>query len=259
MIKTYSDAEILQKIRLGIPSNAAVVGWLYDQIRPQIYSIGISMGLTNEEDIRDLTQDVIEAFYRQVMEDRFRGESSILSYLYAIAKNKCVDRLRKSRELLYDPRELAESGEEWDEQSPEALVILAEKTRLWKGFLGLLPEKCQRTLQLYFSPESPSREQMARELGLGSSQAVANAIYRCKKKLAQLILNDPILLGRLMDSFNDPFGLMQALIRYADDFNAILAFCRGDLHDPQAQQTMEERSATDPALAALIQFLRERL
>ncbi len=259
MINGYSDVDILQKIRLGIPSNSEVVGWLYDSIRPMIYSIALSTGLSNEEDIQDLTQDVIEAFYRQVMEDKFRAESSIRSYIYSIAKNKCIDWLRKSRETLYDPIELPEHGEEIDEDSPEALVILTEKTALLQSYVELLPEKCQYLLQLHFSSQNLSQEEIAKELGFGSSQAVANAVYRCKKKLAHIIINDPILLGRLMDSFNDPFGVVQALIKYADEFNLILAYCRGEALAGEDCQTMQRQLEEDQALRDLVDFLRSRL
>ncbi len=259
MINGYSDEEILQKIRLGIPSNSEVVGWLYDRIRPVIYTIALNYGIQNEEDIQDLTQDVIEAFYSQVMDGKFRGHSAVFSYIYAIAKNKCIDRLRKYSETLYDPLEWEAKTEEPDYESPEVLIILAEKTAIFKAFLSLLSDSCRAIIDLQIGPRALSNQAIAEELGLSSAKYVATAIYRCKKNLATKILNDPILLGRLMDSFDDPFKVQKSLIKYVDDFDLLLAYCKGEALESEAMAKLQKDLAREEDLEKLITFLRNQL
>nr|HPO50838.1 sigma-70 family RNA polymerase sigma factor [Spirochaetota bacterium] len=54
----------------------------------------------SEEDAKDITQEVFIVFYNNI--EKFRGESSVFTYLYRIALNKSIDYLRKNKKKRFE-------------------------------------------------------------------------------------------------------------------------------------------------------------
>ena len=72
---------------------------LYSEHVPRVFSFALRM-LGDEEDARDIVQETFAAALASA--DSFRGESSALTWILAIAKNRCLMRLRGARELTFD-------------------------------------------------------------------------------------------------------------------------------------------------------------
>jgi RNA polymerase sigma-70 factor (ECF subfamily) len=98
--------------------------------------------VNNHEDANDLAQEVFLRAWRAI--PRFRGESSLSTWLYRIAVNACLNfrvaRRPAAQELpedLADPRPGPESGVESDDEA-----------RRVRAAVALLPEKQRATLIL---------------------------------------------------------------------------------------------------------------
>ncbi len=65
---------------------------LYERYGPALYRRGLRL-LGNPEDARELVQEVFLQFWRH--RERFEGRSSAFTYLYRIATNQAIDRLRR--------------------------------------------------------------------------------------------------------------------------------------------------------------------
>jgi RNA polymerase sigma-70 factor (ECF subfamily) len=76
---------------MTVMDSAAIAG-LYERYGPALYRRGLRL-LGNPEDARELVQEVFLQFWRN--RDRFEGRSSPFTYLYRIATNQAIDRLRR--------------------------------------------------------------------------------------------------------------------------------------------------------------------
>lgn len=148
-------------------------GELYRRYGPRVYAKCLTM-LGDEAEARDAVQDVFERALRRI--GGFRREAKFSTWLYAIANNHCIDRLRarerrRAREAaLPDDDALGEAdarpapgggGADWLEaQSPEAIAHI----------LARLGELDRAALVLRYMDGLSTRD-LAATLGVGESAA----------------------------------------------------------------------------------------
>lgn len=138
--------------------------------------------LTNsgsEDDAADIFQDSLVVFYLKVKKGSYQGSSSIGTYLYAIAKNLWLKRLRKTR---FDFNKLEiEKSYHFDEDS-----ILQSKQLTIRDALEQIGENCKELL-LKFYFKKMTMNQLMNEYGLGSERAARNKKYRCMQRLINFV------------------------------------------------------------------------
>ena len=149
-------------------------GELYRRYGPRVYARCLTM-LGDEAEARDAVQDVFERALRRV--GGFRRDAKFSTWLYAIANNHCIDRLRarerrRAREAaLPDDDALGEAGAhpapggddggDWlEEQTPEAIAHI----------LAHLGELDRAALVLRYMDGLSTRD-LAAALGVGESAA----------------------------------------------------------------------------------------
>lgn len=78
---------------------------------------------------QDMTQEVFERFFRNLVSYRQNGKA--LQYLYTIARNLCIDQVRKKREIpVADMAELEANGSLGTARVEEKVLIEAALERL---------------------------------------------------------------------------------------------------------------------------------
>jgi len=87
------DTELIEQIKAG---NQSAYSRLMDRYMPLIYSLNLRM-LRNSQDAEDATQDVFIQAFRQI--DQFRGQSRFSTWLYRIAVNMNLRKLKKLRRI----------------------------------------------------------------------------------------------------------------------------------------------------------------
>lgn len=90
-----SDRDIIEKILSGDENLFRILIQKYKNI---IFRYVLSY-IPNLTDAEEVTQDVFIKLYFSL--DKFRFEAGLLTYLYRIARNLCVDKLRKNKEDIY--------------------------------------------------------------------------------------------------------------------------------------------------------------
>jgi RNA polymerase sigma-70 factor (ECF subfamily) len=127
--------------------------------------------LNNHADAEDATQDAFLQAYRNF--GRFRGESKVSTWLYRIAVNAALMKLRKDRnkKLLtqtgYDDMELASPAD-----GPEKLALNSELREFLEQGLDLLPPHL-RTVVVLRDVQGLSNEEAARVVSLSVSSLKA--------------------------------------------------------------------------------------
>jgi len=92
--------------------------------------------INNEEDAKDLTQDILVKAFKNI--EKFRLDSSFSTWLYRIATNTCLDELRKRKKrfseipLTVEDEETDKTIKEYaiDRNGPDSIYLKKERQRL---------------------------------------------------------------------------------------------------------------------------------
>ena len=142
--------------------------------------------LNNHADAEDATQDAFLQAYRNF--GRFRGDSKVTTWLYRIAVNAALMKVRKDRNkrLLtqtgYDDMELASPSD-----GPEKLALNSELREHLEQGLDLLPPNL-RTVVVLRDVQGLSNEEAAQVLSLSVSSLKAR-LHRARVLLRKHLLD----------------------------------------------------------------------
>jgi RNA polymerase sigma-70 factor (ECF subfamily) len=163
-----------------------VVGAIRDAVRLAVRSFQFSDTALNN----DLVQDTLTRVFLNLTAGHFRGESSLATYARRVARNACLEHLRKRRfEASLDP-EVVQSSERWS-RPDESLLWAEEHLRNLEIFSRLTPD-CRSLMMLVFV-EGRSYREIGTLLGL-SEGAVKTRVHRCRSCFRQAsALQTPLL------------------------------------------------------------------
>jgi len=130
-----------------------------------------------EEEAKDIVQDTFFSFFNNL--DKFRGESSLFTYLYRIVLNKSIDYLRKFKKISKSVEldENLEAKSELDDIDTKIVVNKALKNLDIKHSLVLI----------LLEYENKSYEDIGKILDI-SLDNVKITIFRARKKLHKILL-----------------------------------------------------------------------
>lgn len=161
---------------------------IYDAYRPKI--LRYLSRLIGESDAEDLTQETFVKVHQALRS--FRGESQLSTWLYRIATNTALDRMRQPSFRRVEQVSLAEEGEEAmildrvrlsDGQKPpiEKELIRDEMNDCIRGYIDRLPDD-YRTVLVLSEWEGLRNQQIADILGI-TLDVVKIRLHRAKAKL----------------------------------------------------------------------------
>ena len=83
--KDFTDTSLIQSLRTEANPDDAI-RYLY-RTHYSLTAAYIKQNSGTEEDAEDIFQEVVLAFIDILKKDKFRGESSVVTFLYAITRN----------------------------------------------------------------------------------------------------------------------------------------------------------------------------
>lgn len=225
-----SDEALLTAARQG---DAAALETLLVRYQPHLYRFGLRM-CGNEEDAGDVAQESLISMARSLRD--FRGESSVSSWLYTIARRFCIKKRRRSkfapaREDSLDARETTAAERVADPSpNPEQTATNRElATALTRAIDALDPP--QREVLVLRDVEGLSAPEVAKVLDI-SIDAVKSRLHRARVAVRQELA--PVF-GR--PAIESPRGAM------CPDVLALFSrHLEGDIH-PSVCATMEAHLA----------------
>lgn len=160
---------------------------LVEKYKRKIYLTAYRL-LGNNEDARDITQEVIIKMYNELK--NFRRESSIYTWIYRITTNLSLNELKKRKiRNFFDYDEV----EEWlfkdEKQSPELSYRENELSNKIQEAINKLPDK-QRTVFTLRYYDGLSYEEISEILGTSVGALKANyfhAINKLQKELKNVL------------------------------------------------------------------------
>jgi len=183
VIQRTSDGEIIEAIKNG-EKLEVFVGQLYEKHFNMISNF-VRTNNGNHEDAEDLFQEAIVVFIDLVRKDRFRGDSSIKTFIYAISKNLWLNELKKRNRAVFRETEYYENTEK-ETENIKSGVSENEVRRQVFSILDKLGDNCKKILILFYYEEKSMRD-IFQEMNYESEQVARNMKYKCMKKLHELL------------------------------------------------------------------------
>jgi RNA polymerase sigma factor (sigma-70 family) len=139
----------------------------------------------SRSDAEDIFQETMVAFIRQVEEGKFRGESSIRTFLYALNRNIWLNELKK-RDRSHLREEKFAAGEEKLQQAIDGILEQQEHNMELMRSIQNLGDSCKKILLLFYYEQRPIREILS-VLPYQNEQVVRNKKMKCLKKLEEMV------------------------------------------------------------------------
>ncbi|MBC6365212.1 RNA polymerase sigma factor [Algoriphagus sp. AK58] len=192
--RNLTDQEILNQIKSKTNPNQAI-----SQLYSQHYGMLEHYILQNsgsEDDAADWIQEVMLVFVKMVREEKFRGESSIKSFLYSICKNVWITELRRRKSTLARHERYEGEKDQIDLGITEQ-ISRNENLKFVMGLFEKLGEKCKQVLTLFYFEELPMKE-ICERLDFSSEQVLRNKKYKCLQSLTEQVKSSETLSQNLL-------------------------------------------------------------
>lgn len=184
------DAALLGAARAG---DAGAIARLLERYEPSVYRFGVRM-CHDPEDARDVLQETLLSAARGL--PGFRGDASVSTWLYTIARSFCIKKRRRSKFAPDHEASLDEMGEAGRAiaatgEGPEESAARREMGAQLERAIARL-EEGQREVLLLRDVEGLTAPEVGEALGL-SVEAVKSRLHRARASLRELLA--PIIDG----------------------------------------------------------------
>ena len=191
----YSDPELVSAIRQNSHPEEPIK-YLYAKHFDNLTNF-VRVNKGSQPDAEDVFQEMILVFIDLVQKEKFRGESSIKTFLYAIIRNLWLNELKKRNRSLIRDTEYYDHGAKADPDI-QANIEANEVRKQIFYLMDQLGEMCKRIL-VYFYYDDLSIKEIVERLEYENEQVVRNKKYKCMKQFNALLDGDE----RIKNSFKN--------------------------------------------------------
>lgn len=186
---TFNDQHYIDLILKGQANEFAV---LVDRYKDMVFSLALKM-VKNNEEAEEVAQDTFIKIYTSLK--KFKGDSKFSTWIYKIAYNTCLDRLKKSKKEENNIS-IDEFSIDLIKTMSNALSVLEDKERKQtiQDCLNLLPKEDNFLLTLFYFDDQ-NLEEIAKIMNITANN-VKVKLFRSRQKLT-IILKDKLQLQRL--------------------------------------------------------------
>ena len=193
VIKKMADAELLEAIRQVRGLDSAIKSIYRDHFESLAWIVKNNNG--SQQDAEDIFQEVLVSFIELVQRDKFRGESTVKTFLFSMIRHTWLNELKKRgrsdvRELKYEKMKVNE------EMDVSHLIAEREAKKQLMDIVSQLGDTCKKILVMFYYDNLSMKEILA-NLEYENEQVVRNKKYKCLKQLEQMITSDPSLTQTL--------------------------------------------------------------
>ena len=107
-----TDEELVEDVKKG---NIDAFEDIVKKYENKVYGIVFHM-MKNQNEVEDLAQEVFLKVYKNL--DRFKGDSSLYTWIYKITVNLCLDELKKRKNIIYLDEKISVEEGEIDKELP---------------------------------------------------------------------------------------------------------------------------------------------
>jgi RNA polymerase sigma factor (sigma-70 family) len=156
--------------------------YIYSTYWPMIANF-VRTNQGSQHEAEDLYQEGIITLYEQVRSGAFQGNSSLKTYLYAICRNKWLNKLKSKIHITDIPEFVSDMP---DEESQHT-TLLPDDADIKKA-IDELGEPCRSILTGFYFHKY-SLEQLAEQMGYASDNVAKQQKFRCIERLKKRFSN----------------------------------------------------------------------
>lgn len=189
VIINFPDSELVANLRAGKRMDETIKTIYRNHFNSLSWYVMNNSG--SRQDAEDVFQEVVVAFIDLVQKDKFRGESTVKTFLYSLNRYTWLNELkRRGRALAREEK----YEKEQERTAPDTGHLIADregKAEVMK-LMGELGETCRKILLLFYY-ENLSMKEILDATEFENEQVVRNKKYKCLKQLEQMITENPVL------------------------------------------------------------------
>lgn len=136
-------------------------------------------------DAEDIFQKALLQIAVRYQREKFEIKTHFEAYLFTVCKNLWRRELNKHKNKVTNEKLIELQTEEYDNTSA---VLEQERQELFVEKLNLISKNCKQILTLFFA-KTPYSE-ITEKLKYASETVVRQRVFKCKKKLTELIKSD---------------------------------------------------------------------
>ncbi|MCX6173971.1 MAG: sigma-70 family RNA polymerase sigma factor [Ignavibacteriales bacterium] len=177
------EKQIIEHLKNG---DEFIYNYVYDLYARMVYSVCFRM-IGNKEEAEDATQDVFLKVFHSI--NNFRKDSKLSTWIYQIAVNISINRLRRQKVINFLSLDFREGGKEMADNSlsPEKTLEKSEIQQIVQEAISSLPAK-QKTAIVLSRYEELSYKEISKIMALSLS-SVESLLYRAKENLAKKLIS----------------------------------------------------------------------
>jgi len=175
-----SDQHFINQI-IGGNTNAFSI--LVDRYKDLIFSLALKM-VKNREEAEEVAQDTFIKVFNSL--DKFKGDSKFSTWIYKVAYNTCLDRMKRNKKEEGNIN-IDDFSEHLIKTMENALskMIDEERKKSIQDCLNLLPSDEGFLLTLFYF-EDQSLDEIAKIMNITANNAKVK-LYRSRQKLASIL------------------------------------------------------------------------
>lgn len=189
VIRNFPDEELVANLRTGQRMEEMIKSIYRSHFEGLCRYVIHNSG--SRQDAEDIFQEVVVSFIELVQKNKFRGESSIKTFLYSMNRHVWLNELKKRGRALAR-EEKFEKGQERVEMDSGYLMAEREEKAVIAGLVAALGDTCKKILTLFYY-ENLSMREILDATDYGNEQVVRNKKYKCLKQLEQMLNEKPNL------------------------------------------------------------------
>ena len=168
---------------------------LYKKVLPSITQY-VRKNSGNKEQAEDIFHDAIIKLIVKSRNAELAIETDIYAYLFTIAKNLWIVKAKRDQKIQY-VNEFTDTSQ-FVKLNDESTINQDEKTEAMASVLSSIGEKCKELLTLTYYMNFSLKE-AAEKLGISNEEVAKTNQYRCKKKMFEIIKNNPAFKELMMN------------------------------------------------------------
>lgn len=172
------DKEVIEGIRSGKEKEVVK---LYELYREEFFSWSQKVFSLSEDEVADVFQETVIAFYYNIKEGKLNElSSSVKTYLFAIGKNQILKKLEKNSRLFITDDLPDVQGLNIGEDLYEA----SERQKVIAKLIDEMGEPCKSILKMFYFQRF-SMDSIAENLGYKNEHVVKSQKLRCFNQLKE--------------------------------------------------------------------------
>jgi RNA polymerase sigma factor (sigma-70 family) len=187
--RKFSDEELVYSLKTGQDRNTAI-RYMYSAYFGSLSGY-IMSNQGSMEDAEDIFQEVLVNFIALLQEDKFRGESSVKTFLFSLNRFSWLNELKKRGRALAREKNYEREKDKY-EADVSHLMIEKESTEKILDLVKELGETCRKILVMFYY-ENFSMKEILEQLDYETEQVVRNKKYKCLKQLEKMIGENPLV------------------------------------------------------------------